>query len=61
MIIEQLRSGRQPAQLGVKTVDVDQAKLDGDTVDVDKGAYVHRRQQRLARRRGPDPAPATSW
>ncbi len=40
VIIEQLRQGRQPAQLGVKTVDVDQAKLDGNTVDVDKGAYV---------------------
>ncbi len=40
VIIEQLRLGRQPAQLGVKTVDVDQAKLDGNTVDVDKGAYV---------------------
>jgi S1-C subfamily serine protease len=39
-IIEQLRQGRQPAQLGVKTVDVDQAKLDGHSVSVDKGAYV---------------------
>ena len=39
-IIEQLRQGRQPAQLGVKTVDVDQAKLDGESVDVDEGAYV---------------------
>ena len=30
VIIEQLRQGRQPALLGVKTVDVDQAKLDGE-------------------------------
>jgi S1-C subfamily serine protease len=40
VIIEQLRQGRQPAQLGVKTIDVDQAKLDGNTVEVDRGAYV---------------------
>jgi len=40
VIIEQLRQGRQPAQLGVKTIDVDQAKLAGDTVDVAQGAYV---------------------
>ena len=39
-IIEQLRQGRQPALLGVQTVDVEQAKLDGDTVEVDEGAYV---------------------
>ena len=39
-IIEQLRQGRQPALLGVKTVDVDQAKLDGESVEVDEGAYV---------------------
>jgi S1-C subfamily serine protease len=26
--------------LGVQTVDVDQAKLDGGTVDADEGAYV---------------------
>jgi S1-C subfamily serine protease len=39
-IIEQLRQGRQPALLGVKTVDVGQAKVDGDSVDVDQGAYV---------------------
>jgi S1-C subfamily serine protease len=39
-IIEQLRQGHQPAQLGVKTIDVDQAKLDGNTVEVDRGAYV---------------------
>jgi S1-C subfamily serine protease len=39
-IIEQLRQGRQPALLGVKTVDVDQAKLDGKSVDADQGAFV---------------------
>jgi putative serine protease PepD len=39
-IIEQLRQGRQPALLGVKTIDVDQAKVDGENVDVDQGAYV---------------------
>jgi len=39
-IIDQLRQGRQPAQLGVKTIDVDQAKLQGETVDVDAGAFV---------------------
>jgi S1-C subfamily serine protease len=39
-IIEQLRQGRQPALLGVQTVDVDQAKLDGNPVAVDDGAYV---------------------
>ena len=39
-IIEQLRQGRGPALLGVSTVDVEQAKLDGKTVEVDEGAYV---------------------
>jgi putative serine protease PepD len=39
-IIDQLRAGRQPALLGVQTVDVDQAKLDGNDVAVDDGAYV---------------------
>jgi putative serine protease PepD len=39
-IIELLRQGRQPALLGVKTIDVDQAKVDGEQVDVDQGAYV---------------------
>jgi putative serine protease PepD len=39
-IIEQLRQGRQPALLGVQTIDVDQAKLDGKAVEVDEGAYV---------------------
>jgi len=39
-IIDQLRQGRQPALLGVQTVDVDQAKLGGISVDVDEGAYV---------------------
>ena len=40
VIIDQLRQGRQPALLGVQTVDVDQARLDGNTVSVDTGAYV---------------------
>ncbi len=39
-IIQLLREGRQPAQLGVKTVDVEQAKANGASVDVDRGAYV---------------------
>jgi putative serine protease PepD len=39
-IIDLLRQGRQPALLGVKTIDVDQAKIDGHDVDVDDGAYV---------------------
>jgi S1-C subfamily serine protease len=41
-IIDLLRQGRQPALLGVQTIDVDQAKLDGNTVEVDDGAYVQR-------------------
>jgi putative serine protease PepD len=40
VIIDQLRAGRQPALLGVQTVDVDQAELDGHDVAVDDGAYV---------------------
>ncbi len=40
VIIERLRDGKQPALLGVKTVNVDQAKLDGESVEVDEGAYV---------------------
>jgi putative serine protease PepD len=39
-IIDQLRQGRQPALLGVKTIDVDQAKVNGASLDVDQGAYV---------------------
>jgi putative serine protease PepD len=39
-IIEQLRQGRGPALLGVETVDVEVAKVDGKSVDVDEGAYV---------------------
>ncbi len=39
-IIGQLRQGRQPALLGVRTVDVDQARLDGKSVNVDQGAFV---------------------
>ena len=39
-IIEQLRQGKQPAYLGVSTLDVDQAKADGHDVSVDAGAYV---------------------
>jgi S1-C subfamily serine protease len=39
-IIEQLRAGRQPALLGVKTLDLDQAKLQGESVAVDEGAFV---------------------
>ncbi len=40
VIIERLREGKQPALLGVKTVNVDQAKVDGESVEVDEGAYV---------------------
>jgi putative serine protease PepD len=40
VIIERLRDGKQPALLGVKTVNVDQAKLNGESVEVDEGAYV---------------------
>jgi putative serine protease PepD len=39
-IIDQLRQGKQPAYLGVSTLDVAQAKVDGHEVDVDAGAYV---------------------
>jgi S1-C subfamily serine protease len=39
-IIEQLRQGRQPAFLGVRSRDVDMARLDGNEVTVDEGAYV---------------------
>ena len=39
-IIGQLRQGRRPALLGVKTVDVDQAKVDGESVEADQGAFV---------------------
>jgi S1-C subfamily serine protease len=39
-IIDQLRQGRQPAYLGVSTLDVDQAKADGHDASVDAGAYV---------------------
>jgi putative serine protease PepD len=39
-IIDLLRQGRQPALLGVKTIDVDQAKVNGKTVSADQGAYV---------------------
>jgi S1-C subfamily serine protease len=39
-IIDQLRNGHQPAYLGVKTINADQAKLDGHEVDVADGAYV---------------------
>ena len=39
-IIELLREGKQPAYLGVSTLDIDQAKADGHTVSVDAGAYV---------------------
>jgi S1-C subfamily serine protease len=40
VIIERLSKGLQPAFLGVSTVNVDQAKLDGNDVQVDSGAYV---------------------
>jgi S1-C subfamily serine protease len=39
-IIDQLRQGRQPAYLGVSTRDADEAKLDGNDVRVDEGAYI---------------------
>ncbi len=39
-IIDQLRHGKQPAYLGVSTLDVDQAKADGHDVSVDAGAYI---------------------
>jgi putative serine protease PepD len=39
-IIDQLRQGKQPAYLGVSTIDADQAALDGNDVQVDEGAYV---------------------
>ena len=40
VLIERLRQGKHPARLGVSTVDVDQAKLGGESVEVDEGAYV---------------------
>ena len=40
VIIQRLREGKQPALLGVRTVNVDQAKVDGESVEVDEGAYV---------------------
>jgi S1-C subfamily serine protease len=40
VIIERLRQGKQPAYLGVSTLDVDQARLDGADVKVEDGAYV---------------------
>jgi S1-C subfamily serine protease len=39
-VIDLLRQGQRPALLGVKTIDVDQAKVGGQTVAVDQGAYV---------------------
>ncbi len=39
-IIERLRDGKQPAFLGVSTVDISEAKLEGHDVPVDQGAYV---------------------
>jgi S1-C subfamily serine protease len=39
-IIDQLRQGKQPAYLGVSTIDVNAAKADGHDVSVDAGAYV---------------------
>jgi S1-C subfamily serine protease len=39
-IIELLREGKQPAYLGVSTLDIDQAKADGHAVSVEAGAYV---------------------
>ncbi|MDQ1430563.1 MAG: serine protease Do [Actinomycetota bacterium] len=39
-IIDQLRQGKQPAYLGVSTLDVNQAKADGHDVSVAAGAYV---------------------
>ncbi len=40
VIIERLRQGKQPAYLGVRTIDVKDAELDGHEVAVDEGAYV---------------------
>jgi putative serine protease PepD len=40
VIIDRLREGKQPAYLGVRTVDAKDAKLDGHDVSVDRGAYV---------------------
>jgi S1-C subfamily serine protease len=39
-IIERLRDGKQPAYLGVSTIDMSEAKLEGHDVSVDEGAYV---------------------
>ena len=39
-IIDLLRKGKQPAYLGVNSVDVSQARADGHDVSVDAGAYV---------------------
>jgi S1-C subfamily serine protease len=39
-IIDQLRQGRQPAYLGVSSIDVGRAKVAGNDVRVDRGAYV---------------------
>ncbi len=39
-IIDLLRKGKQPAYLGVNSVDVNQARADGRDVSVDAGAYV---------------------
>ena len=39
-IIELLRNGKQPAYLGVSTLNVNQARADGHDVSVDSGAYV---------------------
>jgi S1-C subfamily serine protease len=39
-IIDLLRTGKQPAYLGVSTVDASEAKLEGHDVSVDDGAYV---------------------
>ena len=40
VIIERLREGKQPAYLGVRTIDVQDAELDGLDVSVEEGAYV---------------------
>jgi putative serine protease PepD len=42
VIIDQLRAGKQPAALGVSTIDADRAKLEGDDVAVAKGAYIQK-------------------
>jgi S1-C subfamily serine protease len=39
-IIDLLREGKQPAYLGVSTLNIDQAKADGHDVSVAAGAYV---------------------